>query len=152
VLTRAPATLGDLLRQHRQAAGLTQQALAERAGLSVHGIQKLERGATRPYRDTAQRLIAALQLSSDEQARFQAAVSPMRRHGSTTPVAVVSDGARHNLPLPVTSLVGRGAATREVEHLLADTRLLTLTGIGGCGKTRLALEVGRAVIDQLWPA
>ena len=145
---RAPATFGDLLRQHRQAAGLTQQALAERAGLSVHGIQKLERGATRPYRDTAQRLIAALQLSTDEQARFQAAVSPVRRHGSTTPVAAVSDGARHNLPLPVTSLVGREAATREVEHLLADTRLLTLTGIGGCGKTRLALEVGRAVIDQ----
>jgi transcriptional regulator with XRE-family HTH domain len=148
VLTRPPATFGDLLRQHRQAAGLTQQALAERAGLSVHGIQKLERGATRPYRDTAQRLIAALQLISDERARFQAAVSPVRRHASTTPVAAVSDSARHNLPLPVTSLVGREAATREVEHLPADTRLLTLTGIGGCGKTRLALEVGRAVIDQ----
>ena len=44
---------GDLLRQYRQAAGLTQEALAERAGLSVHGIQKLERGVTHPYRDTA---------------------------------------------------------------------------------------------------
>src|SRR5688572_2826951 len=133
MLTSAPTTFGDLLRQHRQAAGLTQQELAERAGLSVHGIQKLERGATRPYRDTAQRLITALQLSTDEQARFQAAVSPVRRHGAPTPVAAVSDGGRHNLPLPVTSLVGREAAIREVEHLLADTRLLTLTGIGGCG-------------------
>jgi transcriptional regulator with XRE-family HTH domain len=43
-------TFGELLRRHRQAAGLTQQELAERAGLSVHGIQKLERGATHPYR------------------------------------------------------------------------------------------------------
>ena len=39
---------GALLRQHRVAAGLTQEALAERAGLSVYGIQKLERGTTHP--------------------------------------------------------------------------------------------------------
>ena len=59
----ASATLfGDLLRQYRVAAGLTQAALAERAGLSVHGIQKLERGVTRPYRHTAQRLESALAL------------------------------------------------------------------------------------------
>jgi transcriptional regulator with XRE-family HTH domain len=70
------ATFGDLLRQYRLAAGLTQAALAERAGLSVHGIQKLERGATHPYRDTAQRLELALQLEPAEQARFRAAVLP----------------------------------------------------------------------------
>jgi transcriptional regulator with XRE-family HTH domain len=105
--------------------GLTQQALAERASLSVHGIQKLERGATRPYRDTARRLSAALQLNSDEQSRFQEAVSPVRRHGSAAPVSTASDGARHNLPVPVTSLVGREAAMREVEHALAVTRCRT---------------------------
>jgi transcriptional regulator with XRE-family HTH domain len=55
-------TFGDLLRQHRLAPGLTQEALAERAGLSVHGIQKLERGATRPYRDTAQHRCRAFRL------------------------------------------------------------------------------------------
>ena len=41
--TSAP-TFGDLLRKHRLAAGLTQEELAERAGLSVHGVQKLEQG------------------------------------------------------------------------------------------------------------
>ncbi len=56
------ATFGELLRQYRLAAGLTQEGLAERAGLSEHGIQKLERGATHPYRETAQRLELALQL------------------------------------------------------------------------------------------
>src|SRR5262249_35251614 len=50
---------GDLLRKHRLASGLTQEMLAERAGLSAHGIQKLERGVTRPYRDTAQRLVSS---------------------------------------------------------------------------------------------
>jgi len=47
-MTAISATFGDLLRQHRLEAGLTQEALAERAGLSVHGIQKLERDVTRP--------------------------------------------------------------------------------------------------------
>jgi transcriptional regulator with XRE-family HTH domain len=45
-------TFGDLLRKHRLAAGLTQEGLADHAGLSAHGIQKLERGVTHPYRDT----------------------------------------------------------------------------------------------------
>ncbi len=107
----APSTFGDLLRQYRQTAGLTQQELAERAGLSVHGIQKLERGATRPYRDTAQRLIVALQLEADDRSRFQAAVTPVRRHGATTPVST-SGEMRHNLPSPTTSLVGRAGATK----------------------------------------
>jgi predicted ATPase/DNA-binding SARP family transcriptional activator len=49
---------------------------------------------------------------------------------------------RHNLPEPVTTYVGREREMGEVKRLLAETRLLTLTGPGGCGKTRLALEVG----------
>jgi transcriptional regulator with XRE-family HTH domain len=56
----ASLAFSDLLRHHRLSAGLTQEALAERAGLSVHGVQKLERGVTRPYRDTLDRLLAAL--------------------------------------------------------------------------------------------
>src|SRR5215831_11923985 len=85
-----PSTLGivfaDLLRQHRLAAGLTQEALAERAGLSVHGIQKLERGATHPYRDTTYRLVDALGLAGETRAQFEAAAapSPRRRKPATT--------------------------------------------------------------------
>jgi len=111
----APSTFGDLLRQHRRTAGLTQQELAERAGLSVHGIQKLERGATRPYRDTAQRLIVALRLGADDRSRFQAAVTPVRRHRGTTPVST-SGETRHNLPSPTTSLVGREGAIHEIKR------------------------------------
>ena len=50
-------------------------------------------------------------------------------------------GGRHNLPLARTSFIGRGRETLEVKRLLAMTRLLTLTGVGGSGKTRLALKV-----------
>ena len=70
VTTQSTTGFGTLLRQHRLAAGLTQEALAERAGLSVYGIQKLEAGTTHPYRDTAQRLALALELTPDAAEQF----------------------------------------------------------------------------------
>jgi predicted ATPase/DNA-binding CsgD family transcriptional regulator len=54
---------------------------------------------------------------------------------------------RHNLPAPRSSFVGRERETEEVERELAMTRLLTLTGVGGSGKTRLALEVARDLVE-----
>jgi predicted ATPase/DNA-binding SARP family transcriptional activator/DNA-binding CsgD family transcriptional regulator len=53
---------------------------------------------------------------------------------------------RHNLPLARTSFIGRERERLKVKRLLAMTRLLTLTGAGGCGKTRLAVEVARDLV------
>src|SRR5215470_9103036 len=125
---------GDLLRRYRQAAGLTQEALAERAGLSVHGIQKLERGVTHPYRDTAQRLAAVLQLAPEDADQFRAAVKPVRRHG-TVISDVPSADVHHNLPTLPSSFVGRDQELAAVTARLEQARLVTLTGVGGCGKT-----------------
>lgn len=147
MLAVSAPTFGDLLRQHRLAAGLTQEALAERAGLSVHGIQKLERGAAHPYRDTAQRLIAALQLKPEAEANFRAAVHPVRRRGSILQPESRARAARHNLPAALSSFVGREQELAQITVRLAGARLLTLTGVGGCGKTRLALEVARTFIQ-----
>jgi transcriptional regulator with XRE-family HTH domain len=85
VVSGSIETFADLLRQHRLATGLTQKALAERAGLSVYGIQKLERAVTRPYRDTTRRLIEALALTGEARAEFEAAArpAPRRRAGAT---------------------------------------------------------------------
>jgi non-specific serine/threonine protein kinase len=54
---------------------------------------------------------------------------------------------RTNLPAPVSSFVGREREIAEITRLLGTTRLLTLTGIGGCGKTRLALRVAADLLD-----
>src|SRR5260221_9875817 len=91
---------GDLLRQHRLAAGLTQGSLAARARLSAHGIQKLEHGTTRPYRATVQRLALALDLSPDDQVLFWAAGQPAPRQRQRTSRQSVSPqpSCRHNLP------------------------------------------------------
>ena len=67
---------------------------------------------------------------------------------------VPSDGAKHNLPAPRTSFVGREREMVEVKRTLTMTRLLTLTGTGGSGKTRLAIEVARDLVgtypDGVW--
>ena len=64
--------------------------------------------------------------------------------------------ARHNLPAPLTSFVGREQDLDRVEQLLGQARLVTLTGTGGTGKTRLALEAGARVVgrfpDGVWLA
>jgi predicted ATPase/class 3 adenylate cyclase len=58
------------------------------------------------------------------------------------------DALPNNLPLQITSFVGRDAEIKALEDRLAHTRLLTLVGSGGVGKTRLALQVGADVLDQ----
>jgi predicted ATPase/DNA-binding winged helix-turn-helix (wHTH) protein len=65
--------------------------------------------------------------------------------GASTPVP---DDRRHNLPVPLTNFIGREQEIGELLRLLASTRLLTLTGAGGCGKTRLALELAASVLDR----
>jgi non-specific serine/threonine protein kinase len=63
--------------------------------------------------------------------------------------SVSSDrSVRNNLPAPLTSFIGRERELAEVQARLADSRLLTLTGVGGCGKTRLALAAARSVLDR----
>jgi predicted ATPase len=122
---------GSLLRRYRALAGLSQEALAERAGIS-RGIADLERGARRfPYPDTASRLAAALELGAAERAAFMAACRP-RRTGSTR---------RYTLQTEPSTFVGRQRELAEISRLLAGSRVLTLTGTGGIGKTRIALEL-----------
>src|ERR1700730_7784616 len=72
--TNQQPTFGEALRRCRVAAGLTQAALAERAGLSTRGVQDLERGVRlAPYADTLQRLAEALCLTEADRAALQAA-------------------------------------------------------------------------------
>jgi predicted ATPase/DNA-binding XRE family transcriptional regulator len=128
-----------LLQQHRAAAGLSQEELAERAGLSRRGISDLERGARRPYPGTARRLAVALQLAGPARAAFVSA-------GHWRPRAPVGRGrAESNLPVVLSSFVGRERELTHIGTVLSTARLLTLTGTGGVGKTRLAIEVARGV-------
>jgi predicted ATPase/transcriptional regulator with XRE-family HTH domain len=197
---------GTLLKRYRQAAFLSQETLAARAGVSVRAISDLERGIKHsPQRRTLALLVGALGLSAAQAKELQGAASrkraqagnlepgPLRQgspaaggnsllgdHGSAalpSPPMQYEGGrdarapsthtarpgessahagtpALHNLPRALTSFIGREQERVTVRLLLDGSRLITLTGIGGCGKTRLALEVaaisGDAYPDGVW--
>ena len=142
--TEAP--FGARLRRLREAAGLTQEELASKAGLTARGISDLERGKRRrPYPNTVRSLAEALGLSGDERAALVAAVP---RQGGIAATTAISGATA--LPVSPTRLVGREQDLQEITELLggSETRLLTLTGPGGIGKTRLALEVARDAVGE----
>lgn len=138
-----PSSFGERLRQRRQAAGLTQEELASRSGLTAKGIAALESGRRRrPYPHTVRALANALGLDDTERTTLM----------GLAPSTATSPSAGFQMavpPAPPTPTIGRDEAVTEVlAHLEEDdSRLVTLTGPGGVGKTRLSLVVARRALD-----
>jgi non-specific serine/threonine protein kinase len=143
----AQGSFGALLQRHRLRAGLSQEELAERAGLSRRGLTDLERGARRsPHPGTVRRLADALELAEPQrEALLLAAARSAVSHAGESPPIVPP---RPNLPASVTSFVGRSDQIDEVRRLIHTRRALTLVGTGGVGKTRMAVHVASASLSE----
>ena len=151
------ASLARSLRALREAAGLSQEELAERAGLSSHAISALERGTrTRPYPHTVRALCDALGVDAGARAALIAAV-PAR--GASKNASGDSAVPLRTLPLPATSLLGR---EHDMERAVALLRASGghVDGLGGCGKDaagpgccRRAAETDSPTVSRLsnWP-
>jgi predicted ATPase/transcriptional regulator with XRE-family HTH domain len=154
MLNESAETFGAALRDERERAGLTQEDLAERAGLSRNAISALERGERqRPFPHTVQALAAALGLSDPERDRLfrlaRARASAPRAADAAPVPAAAAVGAEADelpsrpLPLAPNALLGRETERRVVAVAFDDhrCRLVTLSGAGGVGKSRLALQL-----------
>ncbi len=150
--SREPSSFGSLVRRLRVAAGLTQEQLAARAGLSPDTIALLERGKRHIPRAGTVRLLAdALALGDAERAAFLAAARPEPARAGAADSGTETEAA---LPLrylatPATPLIDRADELASIVHRLTreDVRLLTLVGPAGVGKTRLALAAAAHVAD-----
>jgi predicted ATPase/transcriptional regulator with XRE-family HTH domain len=138
---------GPVLRRLRLAAHLSQEELAERARLSVVSVSALERGLRRaPYRSTVALLGEALGLSDRGRGELEAAAKRGRPAGDDAVVAVTP---RHSLPTQRTSLIGRDRDMNAIANALKDSRLVSVVGAGGIGKTQTALAAGRMLVERM---
>ncbi|MBN1170799.1 MAG: tetratricopeptide repeat protein [Micromonosporaceae bacterium] len=123
-------SFGHLVRRLRRSADLTQRDLASSVGYSVVTIRKVESDERRPSRDLADRLAQCLHVAPEERQAFLALARAL-------PTALT------NLTTPLTRLIGRAREAAAIRGLLTEreTRLVTLVGPPGIGKTRLSLQV-----------
>lgn len=136
-------TFGDVLRGYRLRAGLSQSELAEKANISEAAVGLLERGLRKaPHRHTIVLLAQALGLEPDERETLEAARAYARRN-ATLPAKL-----RNNIRSERSPLVGREADIVHLRMLLGRSRLVSTTGAGGVGKTRVAIETARALLTK----
>jgi tetratricopeptide (TPR) repeat protein/transcriptional regulator with XRE-family HTH domain len=133
---------GERLRDARRSAGMSQEKLAERTGLSVRAIRNLERGHTdRPYSHTVRVLMDALRMADPD------AVEPLPPDGGRP-------GVPRQLPAGIRHFVGRARELRMLTELLDEAAtgssqgVSVLDGMAGVGKTALAVHWARRVADR----
>ena len=165
-MTDDAAVFGERLRACRQSAGLSQDELAERSGLSIRAISNLERGHTRwPHPDSVRRLANALRLRGEAREDFLATADRRLLGNATAFAVVVPDGHQaragdgqivpRQLPGPVRQFVGRDSEIAALTGLLdaagSGPAALVISAIGGTagvGKTALAIHWAHQVAGQ----
>jgi non-specific serine/threonine protein kinase len=119
------------------------------AHLSVESVGALERGTRRaPYRDTVAVLAEALKLDADGRAALEAAANSARSRGTRNVPVTEPPAPNPHLPLQSTSFIGRSDDIEAITTLLDESRLVTITGSGGVGKTRTAIEVAARIPES----
>ncbi len=143
-------TFGDLLKYLRRRARMTQRELGIAVGYSESQITRLESGQREPDAIMVEhQFVEALDLKRDpEAANRLIALAKNAPVVDANTIAPVAPAIPNNLPVQLTRFIGREPEVAEVKNLLDAHRLVTLTGSGGIGKTRLTLEVAGGVLDQ----
>ncbi len=141
-------SFGTWLRQHRRALDLTQKALADQVGCAEITVRRMEADEYKPSNELAFVLLEKLGIHESERSqwvRFARGLSEYpKNHATPAPAREQST----NLPVPITSFIGREKEVERIQQRLAGHRLVTLIGAGGIGKTRLSQQVATQLIGE----
>jgi transcriptional regulator with XRE-family HTH domain len=162
----AETSLGEWLKQQRKRFDLTQEALADQVGCSRDTVRKIEMGLRRPSRQVAELLAERFHMPAEQREAFMhfargsggdlalpiimpVTVAFPAGNSNNSSLRLAPDPL-NNLPAPPTPFIGR---EKELEKLAAlivreGVRMVTLTGPGGIGKTRLALHVAKTLLED----
>ncbi len=140
-------SFGAWLRKQRLRLDLSRQALAGQAGCAEVTLRRIEAGNLKPSRQLALILLEKLgvpQVEREQWVRFARGQAGLPSQAQGTPV----NQPKTNLTALLTSFIGREKEMADILRLLEGQRLVTLTGSGGVGKTRLAMQVaGQLLAD-----
>lgn len=163
-------TFGKWLRHRRRELDLTQDEFARRVGCAPITVRKVESDEMRPSKQLAEAFSNQLGIPLDQHEDFirmardevphpiadfegltVATAQPaelMKRASLSSDAIKLAEIKRSNLPYQLTNFIGRDREITEIKSLLSNARLVTLTGAGGSGKTRIATEIASRILDE----
>jgi predicted ATPase/DNA-binding XRE family transcriptional regulator len=139
-------SFGSWLRQKRRSLDLTQKTFADQVGCAEITVRRMEADEYKPSKELALTLFEKLGLPETERPQwvlFARGMSGLPTQSTPHPSQIKS-----NLPISITSFIGREKEQVEVNQLLRKHRLVTLIGSGGVGKTRFAIKVGEQLVES----
>jgi len=145
------STFGDLLKYLRKREELTQRELAIQVGYSDTQISRIEQNQHVPDVATLRALfVPALHLEHAPQwvTRLLELAKRARLGDLPETETVQKPISKNNLPVLLTTFIGRAKEQKEITDLISKNRLVTLTGSGGVGKTRTSLKVGEQILGD----
>ncbi|MEO8355641.1 MAG: helix-turn-helix domain-containing protein [Chloroflexota bacterium] len=149
----ANLSFGEWLQRRRGAEGWTQKQLAQKINCSISTLRKLESEERRPSVQVVERLAVIFSIPQNEHKsflRFARGDWQAFSNEETTdaPWHISHAAPASNLPASLSSFVGRKKEQVEILNLLTKSRLVTLAGVGGIGKTRISLQIGNQLLRQ----
>ena len=141
-------SFGTWLRQQRRALDLTQKALAEQVGCAEITVRRMEADEYKPSSELALILFEKLGIPEPERSQWVRFARGLTGYPNNHATPSPSRKPSTNLPVPLTSFIGREQEVERIQHRLGGHRLVTLIGAGGIGKTRLSQQVASQCIGD----
>jgi predicted ATPase/DNA-binding XRE family transcriptional regulator len=139
-------SFGIWLHKQRRALDLSQQTFANQVGCAEVTLRRIEAGTLKPSKELASILLEKLGIPESERSQWVSFARGLSDFPSQSLPS--SNKPKSNLPAPITTFIGREKELAEVIKLIDKHRIITLTGSGGVGKTRLSIKVGEQILEN----